>query len=399
VVPRKKLQVVVIGGGVIGLFAAYYLAVRNHEVTVIDHGPLNKSTSVYSAGMIVPSFSSSPIGLKDVLPTYLGRAGPVCIPLRSLLTNGGWLMSALSSNRLHAANALMTLGKKSLGLYEEFFVRESPEVDIKRGILGLYRERRLAEKAANQFRGKFIDETGLNSLGFAEICGGVLFENEMALDPMKLIDYLTNKLSEMGVRILIGKARNFDGAIPTIRSVLCGNDRYAADTFVLAAGIWSRDLCERLGYRPPILPARGLTRIYETRGVELVGFPALLEDYGVALVQHNPHRLRVTCFFDLEGLDPSISRSRKRWLDGVLMRHLKNWRDITLVHEGVGYRPCAPDQLPIIGRVPKYENMYVATGHCRLGITLAPATAYAIVRMIEGTAIDFPVGPYEPSRF
>jgi len=78
---------------------------------------------------------------------------------------------------------------------------------------------------------------------------------------------------------------------------------------------------------------------------------------------------------------------------------------VRIVEEGVGFRPCTPDQRPVIGVVPGYENAYIASGNCRLGVTLAPATASILRSMIVGTApaskgSDFGRSSwYEPGRF
>jgi len=66
----------------------------------------------------------------------------------------------------------------------------------------------------------------------------------------------------------------------------------------------------------------------------------------------------------------------------------------------MGYRPCTPDQYPIIGKVPGFQNVFVASGNCRLGVTLAPATAVILRAMINGkqpTEID--PSYVDPARF
>lgn len=123
--------------------------------------------------------------------------------------------------------------------------------------------------------------------------------------------------------------------------------------------------------------------IFETEGAA-VSRPALLEDYGIAVVQHDTRTVRVTGFFELRNLGPEFSAGRRRWLTETTMRHVRGLAGARLVETGVGYRPCTPDQLPLIGRVPGYGNCFVASGNCRLGVTLAPVTGFLISSMIEG---------------
>ena len=86
-------------------------------------------------------------------------------------------------------------------------------------------------------------------------------------------------------------------------------------------------------------------------------------------------------------------------------RHVVKSDKAKIVEEGVGFRPCTPDQMPVIGLVPGYKNAYIASGNCRLGITLAPATARLLVSMLNRTeqSMDHIYSSqsswYDPSRF
>jgi D-amino-acid dehydrogenase len=62
-------------------------------------------------------------------------------------------------------------------------------------------------------------------------------------------------------------------------------------------------------------------------------------------------------------------------------------------------RPLTPDGLPVIGRAPGHENLYLATGHAMLGVTLAPVTAIAVADLLIDGHTDLPVAPFDPARF
>jgi D-amino-acid dehydrogenase len=118
------------------------------------------------------------------------------------------------------------------------------------------------------------------------------------------------------------------------------------------------------------------------------------------VIQHNQSTLSVTGFFELRGFDSTFGESRKSWLLKVVNDHLTGANKLRYVKEGVGYRPCTPDQLPVIGKVPGYENLFVASGHCRLGVTLAAATGDAIASLLaEKTTSDSLLQHFEPARF
>jgi D-amino-acid dehydrogenase len=141
--------------------------------------------------------------------------------------------------------------------------------------------------------------------------------------------------------------------------------------------------------------------LFDTRGEEIVSAPGLLEDYGIGLAQHDKTTLRLTGFFEMVGFHKDFSEKRKNWLLERFKKHVTKSDQVRIVQSGVGYRPCTPDQIPVIGRIPGYSNAYVASGHCRLGVTLAPATGNIIKAMIaeHSSRISSSSSWYDPGRF
>ena len=84
------------------------------------------------------------------------------------------------------------------------------------------------------------------------------------------------------------------------------------------------------------------------------------------------------------GFDEEFPKKRREWMLAEAGAHFTKFGKARPAGTGVGFRPCTPDQLPIIGRVPGFENLHLATGSCRLGLTLAPATAELVRAEIEG---------------
>ena len=390
------MRVIVLGGGVIGMFSAYYLARSGYDVTLVDKNLEGGETSVNNGGLIVPSFATAPsIGVADVLSAYFGLQGAVYISPSELVRNLGWLLEA-RRNVQSAAKTLTEFGMTSLQLYRKFFDEESVDVDLQQGVVGLYRNGELARDAARQLNGRFVDERETQELGFSGLGGGVEFADELSVDPTKLFRELRRKLSELGTNMILGKEAHLKGTVPTIDSVTVNGEDLRADAYVLAAGAWTRGLCNSVGYDPPIIPARGLVMKFETGGERIAGRPVLLEDYGIPIVQHNRDMLRITAFFELKGFDRTFSKSRKDWLMRIVRKHLIDSAKLRLIGEGVGFRPCTPDQLPVIGKVPNFENLVIASGHCLLGVTLAPATGQLVESLIEGKPSP---RDFDPRRF
>ncbi len=381
------------------MFASYYLLRDGYSVTIVDRGVAGAETSVHNGGLIVPSFAGpSPIGLGTILGTYLGREGPVYVSPKETLKNRGWILAALRHGIGRANKAIAELGARSLRLYDEFFKEESVDVDLSRGVIGLYKDADIARTAAEELDGKYLDEAETTRLGFQELDGGVLLEQELSVNPAKLIEELRRRLTEMGAGVISGEAR-LNGEGPPIYSASVNGKRLSGDVFVIAAGARSGELCKPLGFDPHVIPARGLVITFDTGGSTLVRRSVLLEDYGIVVAQYGRNSLAATGFFELKGFDQRFSDSRKKWLLSVLEKHLAGYNKLRYATEGVGFRPCTPDQMPIIGKVPGYENLLIATGHCRLGVTLAPGTGHLIKSMIAGGPQDSLSPDFDPARF
>jgi len=395
------MDVVVIGGGVMGMFTAYYLLKDGYTVTLIDKAETSE-TSVWNAGFIVPSFAGAPlIGMSTILAPYVGREGPVYISPCEVLRNMSWYNIASKKALTGYEDAVMSLGKESLTQYQDFFKKESIEPDLKKGVAGIYLNRQDAEKVATASKARFFDHVEASEMGFKEVGGGAFFDDELSINPTKLFQELRKKLVELGAKLILGKEAQLKPDQTRIKSIsLQGEQTITGEQFVLATGSWSREVCRNVGYDPHILPARGFTTLFETNGEKIIDASAILEDTGIAISQHDENTFRLTGFFEMVNFKKSYTPSRKEWLYHNARKHLIKYEKLKYVTEGVGYRPCTPDQLPVIGKVPHYEKLYIAAGHCRLGVTLAPGTANMIRSLINGTRIaNESWASFDPARF
>lgn len=389
------------------MFIAYYLLHDGHDVILIDSNHDRVPTTVFNAGMITPSTGVVPsIGLAGILSPYFGMDGPVYISLMEIFRNLRWFQIGLRRGLTGYERAITALGKRSLQLYDEFLHSSddgpSPsalDIDLIQGIVGLYSSTEHAREVAAQSGGRFLDTDEIARLGYKNLGGGAYAEHELSINPFKLFSALRKRVSSLGGRFVLGADAKLievgdaqqrpgrrGGAQP--RRIECVTlhqeeaERLTADRYVIAAGAWTRELCASLGYDPLVLPARGLAMVFETGGSEVVRSPALLEDQGIGVIQHDINTVRLTSFFDMVGFDRTFAARRKRWMLDIAHRHITLYASLKNPLEGVGFRPCTPDQLPVIGRVPRFDNLYVASGNCRLGVTLAPGTADVIRNMI-----------------
>lgn len=401
------MNIVIVGGGVTGLFCAHYLMKDGHKVSVIEKNARGSTTSVYNAGLLTPSLAPTPgMGLGKILSPYIGREGVVYISPRQILSNTRWFRVAVKRGLTGFEENLVRVGHTSLELYHRFFDEIGLRPDVVEGVAALFCEEAHARKSHASLGGRWLEEKTIDKMGYRGFHGGVLFEEELSVNPAKLYRSLWDAVFARGSAELIvenevepvtddGKATH----------VSVRGEKIPCDILVLTAGSWSREICRHLGYDPRVLPARGLAILFDTGGEEIISMPSVLEDYGMGLAQHNESTLRLTGFFEMVGFRNDFSKKRKKWILDRFKRHVTKSNLVRIVEEGVGFRPCTPDQMPVIGLVPGYRNVYIASGNCRLGITLAPATAEAIRSMIQrdrrdsGSASAKEESWYEPNRF
>ncbi len=392
------MKVVVVGAGIEGGFVSYYAKKAGHEVTIIDNSPEAGRTSKSSAGLIVrASAPEPPVSMLKVLATCLGGQGFIYLSPKEMLRHRRWLFGALRKQSTACEEAVIELAGKSLDLYREFFREEPVKVDSIKGLTELYVDGEMARDTALSMDGRFLGRADVSSLGFKNFGGGAEFVEELSVDPGQLFSELRELLTEKGVVSLYGEARlaRKQGSC----DVLVDETKVPADAAVVAAGAWSGELCRSLGYDPLILPARGLATIFDTGGARILESPAIFEDYGVAIAQHDQNTLRATSFFELVGFDADYGERRKSWTLEVLEKHVARFSELKLVRTLVGHRPCTPDRLPVIGKVPGYDNLYISSGHCRIGITLAPVSGYLISSMLDKKQVPLDARCFNPSRF
>ena len=382
------------------MFCAYYLLKSGYSVTVLDRSK-DGLTSRNNAGLLTPSLAPAPeMSYPDIIRASTIGLGPLYISPSQILRNMPWFISALKERKGKGGRLLMELGIESVKLYEEFFSKEGIDADVIRGVGALYESESEARHLADVYHGRFIGEKEVSRLGYKNREGGIMFDRELSINSMKLFKALRSRIKRMGARIMLGKKASFNFSGHNIESVSFGKSTVHADSYIAAAGSWSRELLAPLGYDPMIIPARGLVMMFSTGGSRVVFAPSLLEPEGVAVAQHDANTLRITSFFEFRGIDGTFSQSRKRWMLEQAERNLKLYSKLKPVYEGHGFRPCTPDQMPLIGRIPGFSNLLIAGGQCRVGVTLAPITGSIMAQIIGGQKPRMRgLDPISPSRF
>lgn len=398
-----KNEVLIVGAGAVGVSAAYYLHQRGYQVSLIDQGDIAAGASKENAGLVVPSHCipfASPGAVRYGLKSLLDPASPFYIkpqPRPALLAWLNQFRRASSPGRMaHGLKVLHRLNYASKSLFDELISAHALDCGYHQaGWLFAFSSAagfQEGREEANLLRelGVRVDVFGAPqarefepSLS-PEIQGGVYYPDDAHLDPEAFVRALADWLREQGVTFRTNtKALDFDLREGAVEAVRTDRGELHAEQIVLAAGAWTPQLLKPLGIRLLVEAAKG----YSLTIPKPVGGPAVPLYLSEAKVAVTPlgDNLRFAGTLEICGLDQSINarrvetirRSANRYLNTALEGEAPAWS---------GLRPCSPDGLPIIERIQGISNLIVATGHCMLGITLAPVTGQLVAEIAAGVS-------------
>lgn len=371
----RTADVVVIGGGVIGCFIADELAGAGIRVAVVEKGQVGAEASSASAGLLVPLHAADEEGARTPLfDLYLAstRMFPEFIPELEEETG-------ISTEYVPSGTFRLSGSEEEEELLKEQFERWKAHLGLE------------MEWIDRQQAHEMEPELG------SEVCGGIFSTEEKCINSARLVRALARRASQRGVTFLEGcMATGIRSSGNHVEGVLTSEGEIAAGQVVVAAGAWSRFCCEWFGISLPIAPAKGqmiavrpldclLRRpiftahgglfpkvdgsIYVGATVELVGFDKRNTPEGIASL--------------LEMITPLVPRLG----EGIFERA---W---------AGLRPFCEDGLPVIGRLPGWEGVVVASGHFKMGIVGSPITAKRVKEIIVNGKEDSGRTPFSPARF
>ena len=232
----------------------------------------------------------------------------------------------------------------------------------------------------------------------SKICGGVYFPNEAHVEPHATVLTLLRSAQKYGASVhpktevfdFVTDGRHVIGADTTAGFV-------GADSIVLAAGAWSGRIARTLKLHIPMLSGKGYAVIVEKPTPTPV-IPCMLIEKKVAVTPRE-HGLRLAGTLELVDLDESITVRRVNAILNGARQYLSVPADPQVIEVWRGLRPCTPDGVPIIGRVPGFDNVVVATGHQMLGLQTAPATASLVADLVAGQTPIVDPQPFRVDRF
>ncbi len=418
-----KKEIVVLGGGIIGLCSAYYLAEEGYHVTVVDkNDPLaDLNCSTGNAGMIVPSHFvplASPGIIGQGIRWIFNSRSPLYIRPQMNSELLSWLIKFWkSANAAHvqkSSPALKDYNSYSLDLYKKIASENKFDFMFKKqGLLLLCKTEKFLEEevhgaqTANKLglATRVLDKAGLKLLEpdiDMNVAGGVLYPGDAHLSPNMFVSAMYTYLQQKpNVRFFIqSEIKQVRIKNNTIEALLTGNgEEIQGDEFILAAGSWSAKFGKMLGLNIPILAGKGYSMTIQQQEQRLQT-PSIFCEARVAITPIG-NQIRFGGTMELGGEEYKINPLRLEGIINSINNYFPNYNTAPLqqVVPWSGLRPCSPDGLPYLGRTKKAHNLVAATGHAMMGLSLAPATGQIVSDIVAGRKPQVDIDLYSPDRY
>ena len=366
-------DVVVIGGGASGCATAYYLSKKGASVTIVEREGIATQASGYSAGMLNPL-------------TGIG------IP-------GGLQNLAKMSFRLHQELWNSLIDETGFNFHPEKvstidLLFEESEIPSLENIRKTY-------ETEDGFESYWLEKSELDAIKPSlspEVKKGLYTWGNCSLDSMILTKAFANSAMNLLGFLITGNVTGIESQGGRVTAVITRDGKIDCGAVVFASGPWSAEGEEWLNICIPVTPLKG--QIIRTKLQSVETQPS--HDFngsGISLYRKRDGLIWVGATEENVGFDQSQTAEAKRHLLTNAIRIMPEIKNSEVVMHTVCLRPITPDWLPIIGKAPGWENVWLNTGAGKKGILLCPAMGKATADLIVSDNTDVPIQGFDPSRF
>ena len=410
-------HVVVVGAGIVGVSTALWLQRGGHRVSIVDReGPAAGAS--YGNGGVLASCSIVPVtvpGLLRKAPRMLFDPNqPLFLKWGYLPRLAPWLLRYLrhanARDATRIAEAVHKVVGDSLEEHQALATGTPAERYLKPcDYVFLYRDRAHYEGDAfgwglRRAAGLKWDELeGRDLAAYDPVWGtdnrfAARFGNHGRIsDPGAYVTALAEHVVAQGGRLIKGAATDFaltDGRVCGVQ--LDRSETLSCDAVVVAAGVWSGKLAEKLGLKVPLETERGYhLELWEP---SVMPRAAVMVAAGKFVATPMDGRLRLAGIVEFGGLEAKPTRAAYE----LLQRQIKlaipgiSWKSVT---EWMGHRPAPVDSIPAIGAVPGLSGVFAGFGHHHIGLTAGPRTGRLLAQLISGQMPNIDLATFTLSRF
>ncbi len=410
-------EVLIIGGGIIGLCTAYYLQKEGHQVTVIDKSNFSSGASYVNAGYITPSHFiplAAPGMINKGIKWMFNSSSPFYIKPRLNLDFLKWTWafkkSATASKVEKAIPVIKDINILSRDLYEDIKASNVFNFHYERkGLLMCYQSDKVGEEEWKIGQRGIEEGLGVKNLSKKEvdvlepnanlnIKGAIYFDSDAHMTPTDFMPEMVRYLKSKNVVFYANEeVKDIEVTNGSISKIITNKQELKTDEVVLAAGSWSPLLTKKIGLKIPLQAGKGY-RINVNRETGIT-IPAILCEAKVAVTPMQGFT-RFAGTMEIAGINHKINPVRVQTIANAAKNYYSN---LTILEEekalaDCGLRPCSPDGLPYIGKSSTCKNLTIATGHAMMGWSLGPATGKLVSEVISEKKTTLDLSPFHPDR-
>jgi D-amino-acid dehydrogenase len=410
-------DVLIIGGGIIGVSAAYFLSQQGVKVTLIEKGDICAGSSYGNAGLICPCLSTpmpAPGVLTQGLKWLLNPESPFYIKPRldPDLLRWLWHFQAHSNKAFvqRATPILRDMQRSSLQLFRDLIEQEKISCDFEQaGGLALFRTERGFAHGQDEveemqdfglemelLNGDAVRE--LEPLVHPDIIGGIYYQEDAHINPALFVDGLAEAAQTYGAELFTQtEVLGLETVGAHVATVHTTRGTFHPKEIVLAAGAWSSPIAQELGIKFLMQPAKG----YSITMKKHAKMPKRYLYLGEAKVAVTPmgSDLRIAGTLELTGLDLSVNQRRVNAILRAGGNYLSEFTANDAPEIWSGLRPTSADSLPYIGRSRTINNVIVATGHATLGLSMGPVTGKLVAQIVSEEKPMLDLAAFDVDRF
>lgn len=411
-------NIVIIGGGIVGLCSAYYLSKEGHQITVIDKGDITSGASFVNAGYITPSHIiplASPGMIAKGIKMMFNSASPFYMKPRldAEFLKWSWYFHK-SSTKAKVEKAIPVIKEINIISRELFTdIRNSGDLGEfqleRKGLLMLYKtqasylhEKEVADRAS--YLGLEVSDLNKSELKKIEpnvnidAEGAIHYECDGHTTPTEIMPKMLNYLKSVGVNICINEeVIDIKTSNGVIKEVITDKNNYHPDEVILAAGSWSGELSKKLNLKLSLQGGKGY-RINVARNTG-ISMPAILMEAKIAVTPMNGFT-RFAGTMEFSGNNNIVRKERVLAIANGAHSFYPDLKINSAEIESAktGLRPVSPDGLPYIGKSASIKNLTIATGHAMMGWSLGPATGKLVSEVLGGKKTSMDISAFNPER-
>ncbi|MSO23225.1 MAG: glycine oxidase ThiO [Acidobacteria bacterium] len=367
---NKTSDVLIVGGGIIGLSLAQELALQKLSVTVLERGQMGQESSSAGAGMLAPR-------------AEMKEAGPLAqllLASRKIYPEFVQQVSDRSGVKIDFSISGLLLVALNLEQQAELDRKQQQQTELGLEVLSLSREETLRM------------ESSLNP----ELLSALYFPEEGYVDNRELVEAVRLVCLQLGVRLVPEcEAQAVKAELNRVSGVETNSGFFASERVVIAAGSWSGQVPTGLAYALPLKPARGQMVAVKMPEPGLRHVVYCSHGY---LVPRKDGRVLLGSTVEWVGYDKRVTLDGVQQITASAVSLAPALRSSTFIECWAGLRPFCEGGLPVLGPA-ELDGLYFATGHFRNGLLLAPITAKLMCDVIVAGNIPKILEPFLPSRF